>query len=136
MRCHCTGEQRTDPDGKEGDGDEDRGGDGAHGVGPAAGAVHEAVEEAQLPLEQRRARGVQDDLEVALQSRACPLRAVSPQGFMRTAASITCLVIGRALADGRYMQRCIGGQSSGSFRWWAHWLRRPCSHENTNPPIA
>ena len=67
MPCHCTEGQRTDPNSEEGYGDEDRGGDGADGVGPAAGAVHEAVEEAQLPLEQRRPPGVQDDLEVALQ---------------------------------------------------------------------
>ena len=56
----------TDPDGEEGDGDEDGSGDGAHGVGPAPGAVHQPVEQAQPPLEQRRPRRVQYDLEVAL----------------------------------------------------------------------
>ena len=68
MLCHCSAKRLTDPDGEEGNGDEDWSGDGAHSVGPATGAVHEAVEEAQLPLKQRRAPGVQDDLEVALQA--------------------------------------------------------------------
>ena len=95
MPCHCTVGQRTDPDSEEGDGDEDGGGDGANGVGPAAGAVHEAVEEAQLPLEQRRAPGVQDDLEVALHAILWPLREVSQQGHRSTATCITCLVVSK-----------------------------------------
>ena len=67
--------ERTDPDGEEGDGNEDGGGDGADGVGPAARAVHDAVEHAQPPLHQRRARRVQDDLEVALRAWArCQVR--------------------------------------------------------------
>ena len=57
----------TNPDGEEWDSYEDRCGDCAHSVGPAARAVHEPVKKAQLPLEEWRARRVQDDLEVALQ---------------------------------------------------------------------
>ena len=60
--------KRTNPDGEEGDGNEDRGGYRPNSVGPAAGAVHDAVEQAQPPLHQRRARGVKDDLEVPLRA--------------------------------------------------------------------
>ena len=65
-QCTSWGGELTDPDGEEGDSNEDGGGDGAHGVGPAPGAVHQPVEQAQPPLEQRRPRRVQYDLEVAL----------------------------------------------------------------------
>ena len=56
----------TNPDGDERDSDEDKAGEDANDVGPDAGAVHEAVDEAQPPLQQRRVRQVQDDLQVPL----------------------------------------------------------------------
>ena len=57
----------TNPDGEEWDSYEDGCGNCAHSVGPAARAVHQPIKQAQLPLEERCARRVQDDLKVTLQ---------------------------------------------------------------------
>lgn len=57
------------PDGDQGDGIEDWGGDGAHNVGPHPGAVHQALEHIQVLLEQRAVLPTEHDLEVALRQQ-------------------------------------------------------------------
>ena len=52
----------------QGNCNEHGGGDGAHDVGPDAGAVHQALEEGQAALEQGAVLVGQADLEVALQA--------------------------------------------------------------------
>ena len=92
------GAPRTYPDGQEGDGDEDGGGDGAHGVAPAAAAVHEPVEQAQAPLQQRRVLGVEDDLEVALNEGAnvstLPASLAWHESLPRLSVAVAGCVIG------------------------------------------
>ena len=59
-------EQLTNPYGEDGNGNEDRCSDCPNGVRPAAGAVHDAVKQPQLPLEERGPCRVENDLEVSL----------------------------------------------------------------------
>jgi len=56
------------PDRDEGNGIEDRGGDGSHDIGPHSSAVHDAVEPAQVALEQRAVLPAEHNLKVTLRS--------------------------------------------------------------------
>ena len=59
----------ADPDGDDGQGDEEGCADATHNVRPAALAVHEPPKQVELGLQQRAHFGVEHDLEVPLH---CP----------------------------------------------------------------
>ena len=60
--------ENANPNGNDGQGDEEGGADAAHDIGPAALAVHEPPEKVELGLQQGAHLGIEHDLEVALQT--------------------------------------------------------------------
>ena len=108
----------------QGDDDEHGSGDGSNNVGPHTRAVHEALEPAQILLEQRAMIIVEHDLEVPLQASNTPLAA--PDSITTNCSANCCCIesVTRLLGGNCHTPATHSANRTISTTWWVvdEWL--------------